>query len=63
MGDPFSKNVEDMIFVEINSWDFWAGSITSFGSSFIALNAKNTIIIDTDAIAAPIAKDGPWINR
>ncbi len=39
------------------------GSITSSTSFDIPLNPKNAIIITTDAITAPIARDGPWINE
>ncbi len=62
IGKPFAKSAEGNKLDENNSWSLGFGLIRSSDSSLIALNAKNEIIIETEAITAPITKDGPWIN-
>ena len=59
MGDPFAVSVLDTMSGEIDFCMLGGGSIVSFGSSFMALNAKKANMIEIDAIPAPIAKEGP----
>jgi len=63
IGEPFAKNVSIVIFGGPDSWIVKVGSITSSASFEIPSNPKNTTIITIDEIAAPIARDGPWINE
>jgi len=52
-----------VIFGGPDSWIVGVGSITSSTSFEIPSNPKNATIIIIDAIAAPIAREGPWINE
>ncbi len=57
-GEPFSKNVALVICAGPDSSITGVGAISNSDSLFDKLNAKNIAIIATDAIPAPIAKDG-----